>query len=154
MSDFLRAHPKTPFQMDVLNALSHYSRSPLCRELADKLSTILTALEAILSADKPMPQEIGERMAMLSGQSVAERKAAVQSLIEAYRMRGAFVRNRLEGVDEARLEAFMMNAWVFFINLVGVHSEEKTLEAWLKRLDNWKLCGGLPEGEDTAEVAP
>ncbi len=55
-------------------------------------------------------KNIGERMALIAGTSVEERKAIVANLSEVYKLRSKFVHHGHSAADLEPLYAFMPNA--------------------------------------------
>lgn len=134
----------TPFQRDVIDALQLYGKSSTFRGSADKLSYILTALEALLLPNKMQsPQDLGERLAILVDPTPTGRKEAYELTISIYDRRLVFVRGEHTTSDMKLLEQFMSASWAFFINCIAYANKYETKDEFIRQIDNVKLCGGL-----------
>ncbi len=140
----LKVQSPTAFQRTLLDALQLYGRSSTLRESSDKLTYILTPLEALLLLDKTQSAEdLAERFALLVERTPEERKRAFDTVLRIYERRLSFVHGEHTEADMQLLEGFMVLAWVFFINSVGYAGKYSTKDEFIRAIDNLKLSGGL-----------
>lgn len=145
------ADPKTPFQQQLVRALTFYSESALTREPGEKLLRIMTAIEIVLLKDESefIQQSIAERMALVLSQDVDERLRIVALVKKCYAMRSVFIHHGRSPSDLARLETFMNYAFRFFLQVVWGHEDFATKDDLLSLLDRAKYSGTLgPHRED------
>jgi hypothetical protein len=131
--------------MDVMNALLLYARSSLHTELSDKLTYILTPLEAILlfNPQNFSTQDLAERLVLLVDKDLEGRKKALDVTDKIYNLRLKFVYGEHKNEDVETLQEFMTIAWSFFINLIAYSDKYETKEEFIKAIDNLKFSGGL-----------
>lgn len=144
LSDLIKKNKKTSFQTDVMNALLLYARSSLQNELSDKLTYILTPLEAILLLNPQgfNTQDLAERLVLLVDKDLEGRKHALDIINKIYNLRLKFVYGEYKDDDVKVLEEFMTIAWTFFVNLVAYSDVYLTKEEFIKSIDNLKFSGG------------
>jgi hypothetical protein len=124
-----------------------YSKNSLRVELSDRLIYILVPIESVLlaSESEPITQNISERIALLVGNSLEERKAIRRNVKAIYETRSRFIHHgkavTTEKLDE--IKAFMFTALRFFLILAqnANHFSEKA--AAIQNIDDMKFTGGL-----------
>jgi len=141
LSNLLVQDCKTEFQDKVLDSLLLYSRSSLAKNLADKLVYILVALESILlkNENEPIQQNIGERMAFFIGTNLSERKSIIKNLKKAYTLRSSFIHHGRTVEDLETLKEFMLNAWMFFSQLIQNVNHFNTRGQFIDAIEDRKL---------------
>lgn len=141
LSALWRESERLPFQQDLYDVLLVYSRNSIAVEPADKLIYILVALESILlrNESEPIGQNVSERMAFLSGDSLATRKAILANAKEVYRLRSAFVHHGQSIKDVEALSTFMLNAWTCFYNLIMTADRYQTKDNLILAIENRKM---------------
>lgn len=144
LDELLKKPNPTAFQRTVLNALQLYGRSSTLRGSSDKLTYILTPLEALLLPNKTQsPEDLAERFALLVDRTLEGRKQAFNTVLNIYDRRLSFVHGEHTEVDMKLLESFMIMAWTFFINCIGYAGKYATKDAFIRAVDDFKLSGGL-----------
>jgi Apea-like HEPN len=135
----LSSNHTSDFRRQLFDALLLYSRNSTASDLADKLVFVLVSLESMLLKDsnEPITKNIGERMAFLIGQSVDERKAIIQNVDVAYRIRSKFIHHGNSIEDSEVIEHFFEYAWQCFRAMLHQIVASKT--ALLEALENRKL---------------
>jgi hypothetical protein len=139
----LKVQSPTAFQKTMLNALQLYGRSSTFRDSADKLTYILTPIEALLLNKGQGPEDLAERFAFFVEKTLEGRKQAFETVIQIYDRRLSFVHGEHTEADMQLLEKFMVMAWTFFLNSVGNANKFATKDEFIRAIDNFKLSGGL-----------
>lgn len=140
----LKIQSPTAFQKTMLNALQLYGRSSIFRDSADKLTYILTPIEALLLLNQGQsPEDLAERFAFFVDKTFEGRKQAFETVLQIYDRRLSFVHGEHPEADMQLLERFMVMAWTFFINSVGNANKFTTKDEFIRAVDNFKLSGGL-----------
>jgi hypothetical protein len=131
---------RTHFQSDLLRSFGIYTRGLLGRPLGDKLMYTFSSLEMLLLRDQaePIQQNVGDRMAYTISSDKAERIEIVRNYKAVYKLRSQFVHHGRDVDELDELQAFLMNVWKFFLNVVHRYSEAKTREEFLQQLDDLK----------------
>ncbi len=142
LSDLSSDH-NTIYARQLYDSLLIYSRNSIAKETSDKLVFILVALESMLLRDdnEPIQKNVGERMALIAGTTVEERKAIVTNLGEVYKLRSKFVHHGQSPEDIEPLYHFMVNAWTCFCNLIGWQKRFATKDDLISWLESRKLSG-------------
>ena len=102
--DSLASNTSTELRRSLCDAMILHSRQSQAIEPSDKLVFALVALESILLRDttEPIQENLGLRMAFLTGRSIQERKEIVRNVKDAYNARSAFVHH---GQKTSQIEA-------------------------------------------------
>jgi hypothetical protein len=131
----------TSFSNDVLDALEIYSRSTIVRNLSDKLIFILVSLESIFlkNSTEAIQQNIGERIAFFTGESIEKRKEIIKCVRAVYTLRSSFIHHGTSIDDHQTMEKFMWIAWITMICLIKATSDYDDRETFLKALEDRKL---------------
>lgn len=144
LSKLLTVPNLTAFQAQVLDALQLYGRSSTFKGSAEKLTYILTPLEALLLLNATQsPEDLAERLALLVDKTPEGRQEAFETTLEIYERRLRFVRGEHTDADMKLLEKFMAVAWAFFVNCIGYADKYKTRTEFIYAIDALKLSGGL-----------
>lgn len=143
LSRLLAAPALTPYQDELISALTLYGRTPLAENVTDKLLFTMVALESFLLKDngESIQKNVGERMAMVVGNSVEERHAIITNLRQAYGIRSSFVHHgkRFDPSQREPLLRFMHNAWWLLQHCIVTADEFNTREAFLEAVDEMKF---------------
>jgi hypothetical protein len=139
----LSSDHNTNYAKQLYDSLLIYSRNSTTKETSDKLLFILVALESMLLRDdnEPIQKNVGERMALITGTTVEERKEIVANLVEVYKLRSKFVHHGQSSEDIEPIRHFMVNAWVCFCNLLGWQKRFVTKGDLISWLESRKLSG-------------
>lgn len=120
LTDVVCNDRRNELQSQALLALDLYSKSSLKKEIPEKLIYILSALESLLLKDssEAIQQNVGERMAFLSGEGIEKRKEIVESVRKVYALRSGFVHHGREIDDIQTVTEFMQHVFLFFIRVI------------------------------------
>ncbi len=141
VSELLALERRTGFQETLLGALLLYSRSTREKDLAGRLVYMLAAMESVLLRNdtEPIQQNVGERMAFIIANTEEKRRAAIRNLKGAYMPRSRFVHHG-HTIDELEtVRAFMLDAWVLFLELAKTSRGFDTKEQLIDHLEAMKL---------------
>jgi hypothetical protein len=141
VSELLRLESRSKFQETILNALLLYSRSTREKDLAGRLVYMLVALESVLlkNDSEPVGQNVGERMAFVRAKTVEKRRAVIRNLKDAYTLRSKFIHHG-HTIDELEtVRSFMLDVWIFFLELVKASHSFATKEEFIDHLEAKKL---------------
>ncbi|MCH7576169.1 MAG: hypothetical protein IIA59_13745 [Candidatus Marinimicrobia bacterium] len=132
---------RTPFQKDILDSMFIYTKCALESDPINKLIFILAALESMLLRDtnEPLTQNVGERMAMYIGDSLADNKSLVADVKKVYRLRSSFLHHGKKREDITTLNRFMVNVWLLFNNLILDINHYQSRDEFIQALDDKKL---------------
>ncbi len=141
VNDLLREPNPSEFQSDLIDAFILYSQSSLKDRITDRLITILVSLESLLLKDssEAIQQNLGERMALVCGSNLAERKAVRADLGEVYRIRSRFIHHGDTVEDVDAVQKFLRHAFVFFYQMIQAHRAYKTRNEFIAALDDRKM---------------
>lgn len=124
LSALLAKNDRIEFEEELLNAVIQYSKSCLAKDISDKLIYILVALESMLLKDgnEPIQKNIGERMAVLYGQTLEQRKVIIKNVIQTYGLRSSFIHHgkKMSSEHTEVLTEFMINAWETLVRIVQI----------------------------------
>jgi hypothetical protein len=142
LSSLAAAPGRSPFRQSVYDALLIYSRNSIAADPADKLVSILVALESILlrNENEPIGKNIGERMAFLTGNTLQMRKAVLENATETYRLRSSFIHHGNSIKELEMLSTFMLNAWTCLYSLIAGVDRYKTKDDLIKALEERKMA--------------
>lgn len=141
VSELLTLERRTSFQEALLNTFLLYARSTREKDLASRLMYIFVAIESMLLRNdgEPIQQNVGERLAFMIANNREERRATIQNLKAAYKLRSKFVHHG-HSIDELEtVRAFMLDAWVFFLELAKASRRFDTKEQLIDHLEAMKL---------------
>ena len=141
VSELFTLECRTDFQEALLNALLLYSRSTREKDMAGKLVYMLVAIESVLlrNDSEPIQQNVGERMAFMIANDLEKRRAAIRNLKAAYALRSRFVHHG-HTIDQLEtIRAFMLDAWVLFLELAKASRKFDTKEQLIDHLEAMKL---------------
>lgn len=131
LSALLAKDNQTEFEEEILNSVIQYSKSCLAKDVSDKLVYILVALESVLLKDgnEPIQKNIGERMAVLFGQTLEQRKAIIKNVLQTYGLRSSFIHHgkKMSSEHYETLSEFMINAWETLIRIVQIVSHNSAI---------------------------
>jgi len=144
---------RNEFQQTLLNALSHYSRSVLKPDPAERLLYIVSALESLFIKDSSenIGQNLRERLAVLARPTLADRLKRADTVGRIYALRSRFVHAGIGLSEVKQLEEFFIDAWATFIFVLQNHNKWQTKLEFLRMLDAHKFTG--PEFS-TANLPP
>jgi hypothetical protein len=142
ISELLALERRSKFQEALLDAILLCSRSTREKDLAGRLVYMLVAMESILLRNdtEPIQQNVGERMAFLIANNVEKRRAVIRNLKAAYSLRSRFVHHghTIDELDAVR--SFMLDAWIFFLELAKSSRRFDTKEQFIDHLEALKLA--------------
>lgn len=137
----LEFNQRTPFERQLLKALSIYAKSNLTDDVSDKLIHIVVALESIFiqGKERSLRKRVAERLAFLLGKSLQERRAIIDMYSAAYDARSNVVHRGDEPQDKELLKSFLNLAWQAFHHLIENSKQYQTQTELLKKLDEIKF---------------
>lgn len=141
IDNLLQQDIKNEFQEKVLDSLLLYSKSSLAKDPSDRLVYILVALESILlkNENEPIMQNVRERIAFFMGTSLLERKSIISRFNKAYSLRSKFIHHG-HCIDDLKvLEEIMIDACMFFQQLVLTVNNFTTKEQFINKIEEIKL---------------
>jgi hypothetical protein len=141
VSELLALERRSKFQDALLDAILLYSRSTREKDLAGRLVYMLVSMESMLLRNdtEPIQQNVGERMAFLITKDVEKRKAVIRNLKAAYSLRSKFVHHGHTIADLETVKNFMLDTWVFFLELAKNSREFGTKDHFIDHLEAMKL---------------
>lgn len=137
----LEPSQRTPFERQLLKAITIYTKATLMRDPQDKLLYIVVALESIFVQGNQgaLRRRVAERMAFLLGQSLTERTAIIDIYYQAYEARSNLVHRGEAPTDIEMLRKFMSLAWHTFKHLVDNVSQYNSKDELIEKLDEIKF---------------
>jgi hypothetical protein len=140
LSDLAKSQ-ETEFRKNLLDSMLIYSRNSATIDPADKLVFVLVALESMLLKDpsEPIQGNLGERMALLIGISLDEKKRIVAVVKEVYGMRSKFIHHGQGLEDLQLLDEFLNFAWLSLAKMLELRNTFKSRMDLLNKLDEMKL---------------
>lgn len=141
--DALSLNHESGFAKRLYDSLLIYSQNSVSRDTSDRLLFILVALESMLLRDEsePIQKNLGERLALIAGKTVEERKSIVANVADVYRIRSKFVHHGQSAEDFEPLYPFMSSVWVCFCKLLEWQTQFKTKADLISWLESRKLSG-------------
>lgn len=132
---------KTEFQADLLSSLLIYAKAAFTPDPLSKLIYILSSLESLLlrSESEPIQQNLAERMAITCHQTLADRRAAVKTVKDAYQVRSRYLHHGVHAADEQIISKFLLLAFVFYFNLVREQDKFATKAKYLDWIEDVKF---------------
>ncbi len=133
----------TEFKSDLYATLLLHSRHSVAVEIPHKIVFLVAAIESLLIKDsrEPIQKNLGERMAFIVGNSLAERKDVVRNVEEFYRVRSAFFHHgrSVEPQDTDIVDKFFFNVWLCLSRLLAQVDQYETKDKLLSVLEDRKL---------------
>ena len=131
----------TKFQENILDSVTLYSQATLTKQFSTKLIYILAALEGIFlkNNNEPITQNLRERVAMLIGKDLAERKSIIGNINAIYELRSAFLHHAHSVDSNQEFEGFMSNAHRAIIAVITNHDKFSTKQDFISTLDDKKF---------------
>lgn len=125
----------------LLSSIMLYSRVTLLCDYADKLVFLLSSLESLFlkSQSEPIQQNLGERIALLVGQDLDDRKRVVASIRAAYALRSRALHHGAREFNPAEIEDVLSIAWNALLSVVPYCGSVSSREGFLSFLDDRKL---------------
>ena len=103
---------------------------------------LLASLESLFlrNQDEPIQQNLADRLALITGSDLAERKEIVLTTKRAYGLRSRFIHHAQAIDDLSVMDKFMVYAWRGIYNIIANRNQFATLEALLEKIDERKLA--------------
>jgi len=129
------------FRQELRDALFMYSRCAVAKEPADKLVYVLVCLESLLLRDRSefITQNISERLAVVLGRSLEERKRIIANVKEAYDLRSRLLHHGKPLKDLKSLKEFMVSAWTFLFKIIKNWQRYPSKIDLINEIDDLKL---------------
>lgn len=141
LSSILESESPSKFQESILDSVILYSEATRGKEYSNKLIYILSALEGIFLKDsnEPIQQNLGERMAVLIGKNLDERKRIIGNLKSIYGLRSSFLHHAHSIENNKEFAEFMFNAYRAITNTIGNQDRFSTKQEFVSAIDDKKL---------------
>lgn len=134
----------TEFRRSLYDSMILYSRSSIESDISNKFVFVLAALESFLLRDgnEPIQSNLGERIAFLTANSVAERREIIRNVKDFYSIRSAFVHHGQSVTPEQRetVDKFFFSAWFCFVRLLTQMDRFTTKDELFTMLEEKKLA--------------
>ena len=133
----------TEFKSDLYGTILLHSRHSIAAEIPHKIVFVVAAIESLLLRDnrEPIQKNLGERMAFIIGNSLAERKDVVGNVEEFYRIRSAFFHHgqAVSPEDAEIVDKLFFNVWFCLGRLLLQVDQYETKDKLLVVLEDRKL---------------
>lgn len=129
------------FQAAILNALFLYARAAYADEPIDKVVHVLSSLESMMLKDEnePIQQNLGERIAVFTQTDLNARKAVIQRIKAAYRLRSRYLHHGIPASDHTIIHDLLVIAWIFYVKLLTVADSHQRRLDFVQGIDDAKL---------------
>jgi hypothetical protein len=139
----LRVDKRSEFQEKLLASWLLYSRHSLAPSLTERTVYVFAALESLLlkNSSEPIQSGVGDRLAFLSSNDGAARRAIVDRFKAAYDHRSKIVhhgRARLDQDVREVMKAFLFDVWVFYRALFRQRDQYATRDDMFLAIDRMK----------------
>lgn len=141
ISILIRKNDRTNFEEIVLNALLIFSKASLTSDPIEKTIYTITAIESILLKNntESIQQNLSERLAIVQGGSLEERKRIINNIKTIYKFRSSYIHHGEIKSDLYEVEFFMNESWKFIISIFSYLARFKTKEEFINWIDDRKL---------------
>jgi hypothetical protein len=133
----------TEFRSNLYGALQLHSRHSIVAEIPHKIVFVAAAIESLLLKDphEPIQKNLGERMALIVGDSLEERKEIVNNVEDFYRVRSALFHHgkSVSPEDTKVVDNFFFNVWFGLRRLLDQVDQYATKDHLLTALEDKKL---------------
>jgi hypothetical protein len=133
--------PRTDLHQRIIEAVLLFSRVSIAHDLSDKLVLLFASLESLFlrNQNEPIQQNLADRLALITGSDLAERKEIVLTTKRAYGLRSRFIHHAQAIEDLSVMDKFMVYAWRGIYNIIANRNQFATLDALLEKIDERKL---------------
>jgi hypothetical protein len=137
----LDAETRSDLQHTIMRCIKLYSKVSLSQELGEKLLYAVVSLESLLlkNGSEPLQKNISERMALLIGRSLAERRSIIRDYKVGYKLRSALVHHGKEVPDAQLVRPFLRNTWYTLSQIIQWHENFLTTEELINHIDEMKF---------------
>lgn len=141
ISSLLASQSLNDFEKSVLNSVFLYSKSAFTADPVEKVVYILSSLESILlkNENEPIQQNLAERIAVFTAKKLDERKFIIKTIKSVYGVRSKYLHHGHTSLELKLISDFMMQVWVFFIQLLENIERFKNQGAFVNAIDDHKL---------------
>jgi len=146
LQQVLAKRDRTSFDDGLLGAIGLFGRAALTSDYRERLVWYCSGLESLLlkDASEPVLQNLSERLALFSYETVDERQKAIAELREAYGTRSRFVHHGFRVDDANALESLARHGFRFFCRAIQSASKFADKNAFIQHIDSIKLAGQAP----------
>lgn len=143
LNAFLRVQRRSKFQEALFGSWLLYSQHSLAPSLTERTVYVFAALESLLLRDnsEPILASVPDRMAYISADDKAARRAIVGRFKEAYKHRSSIVHHGRAHLDESvkkTLQEFLVDVWIFYRALFRQHDQFATRDDFFRAIDDMK----------------
>lgn len=142
ISSLLASESLNNFEKSVLNSVFLYSKSAFTADPVEKVVYMLSSLESILlkNESEPIQQNLAERIAVFTAQELGKRKFIIKTIKSIYGVRSRYLHHGHTSSELKLVSDFMMQVWVFFIQLLENVDRFNTQEEFVNAIDDHKLA--------------
>ncbi len=142
ISSLLSSKALKDFEKSALNSLFLYSKSAFTADPVEKVVHMLSSLESILlkNENEPIQQNLAERIAVFTAQKLEERKHIIKTIKSGYGVRSRYLHHGHTSSELKLISEFMMQVWVFFIQLLANIDRFKSQADFVNAIDDHKLA--------------
>lgn len=137
-AELLNKEQLSDLEKRVLESISHYAHGVASPAPQDRLVHALVAVESLLLRNKnePIQAKLGQRMAMLTAQDLASRKAAVKRLQTGYALRSAFVHHGVKPDNVREANEVLRLCWTTLDTVATNTKRFNSRQALLDAIDD------------------
>lgn len=141
ISTLLASKSLNDFEKSVLNSVFLYSKSAFTADPVEKVVHMLSSLESILlkNENEPIQQNLAERIAVFTAKKLEERKFIIKTIKSVYGVRSRYLHHGHTSSELKLISDFMMQVWVFFIQLLANIDRFKSQGDFVNAIDDHKL---------------
>lgn len=141
ISSLLASESLKDFEKSVLNSVFLYSKSAFTSDPVEKVIYMLSSLESVLlkNESEPIQQNLAERVAVFTAKELDKRKFIIKTIKSVYGVRSRYLHHGHISSELKLISDFMMQVWVFFIQLLANIDQFKTQEEFVNAIDDHKL---------------
>ena len=143
MRQLVAKDAKNEFEDVLLSAIAMFGRAALTSDHRERLVWYCAGLESILlrSDSEPIVQNLSERLALFTYDSLSERKEAVAQIRSTYALRSKFVHHGEAVGDASAVRGLAAHGIRFFVKTAKRVSLFPTKLAFLESIEGIKLSG-------------
>jgi len=140
MSELFRIGKKSDFQSQLRDAVSTFARASRTKSSSEKLVFGVVSMESLFIANEsePISQNLADRLALLLGDSVEEKKTFASTVKKAYSLRSRYVHHGKSSEDNEVISEFLKLGYLALVSSLMKTNEFETKLDFLNSLDDLK----------------
>lgn len=141
LSEIFEKEKRSGFEATFVNFINIYSRAAFTADPLDKLVYALSGLETLLlrNASEAIQQNLGERMAILIGRTLEERKNIVETVRSVYGIRSNFLHHGKQTDQIEKISRFLRDARLVFRGVLANVPQFHDKKDFILAIDDEKL---------------